>query len=382
MEVLELARWPVGGIRTYFRYVFGDARFRRHRLTFAVPDRDVLPLLQRHLPAGSFFFVPVRNSTADLAWATLRLLITGNYALVHSHGFTAGAIATPLCRLFGVPHLMTAHDVFQPGQFRGIRGRIKRAMLGKLFSGIDAIHAVTNDGAANIVEYFPVIRRERLHTILHGIDVEAFRTGPVQDLRAAIGSGGADVFLIGFFGRFMAQKGFRYLVGAIDLLVRERQLPRKPLVLAFGDGGYAREDFAMIAERGLEEYFVRIPHTDDIAAALRGVDLVAMPSLWEACGLLAMEALVAGTPIVGTGCIGLREVLDGSPACTVEPADSVALADAVEQELRTPRRQEFADYAPQAALRFALEQPVQELLALYANTAGKAASGYVGNQAE
>ncbi len=106
MEVLELARWPVGGIRTYFRYVFGNKLFREHFLTFVVPDSRLLPLLQQHLPDGSYRFVATKNSATGMLVATARQLAAGRFSLVHSHGFTAGAIAAPLCMLFRVPHIM------------------------------------------------------------------------------------------------------------------------------------------------------------------------------------------------------------------------------------------------------------------------------------
>jgi len=370
MNVLELARWPVGGIRTYFRYVFGNVLFRKHFLTFVVPGSRLLPLLQQHLPDDSYRYVATRDSTVRMFAATAIQLAGGRFSLVHSHGFTAGAIAAPLCILFRVPHIMTAHDVFQPGQFPGLQGRIKKRVLERLFRKVDVIHTVTEDGRENLLEYLPSLDRSRIHTILHGIDVAEFSGAPAQDFRRTTAGLGEHDFLIGFFGRFMAQKGFRYLVEAMDILINRRHLPRRPVVITFGDGGYSREEYAAIKQRRLGDYFVKLPHTDDMPGSVKGVDLVAMPSLWEACGLLAMEALVAGTPIIGTSCIGLREVLAGSPARIIPPADAGALADAIELEMATPRNHEFLAWAPHAATRFAPDRPVGEVLDLYRLVAG------------
>lgn len=370
MKVLELARWPVGGIRTYFRYVFGNSLFREHFLIFVAPDQRLSSLLRQHLPDGSYHFVATKNSVAGMLVATLRQLAGGSLSLVHSHGFTAGAIAAPLCMLFRMPHIMTAHDVFQPGQFAGLRGRLKLRTLEKLFRSVDIIHTVTEDGRENLLEYMPSLEHSRIHTILHGIDVAEFSRACAQDFRHTTAGLEEHDFLIGFFGRFMAQKGFRYLVEAMDILVNRRHLARRPVVVTFGEGGYSREEYAAIQERGLGDNFVKLPHTDDMPGAIKGVDLVAMPSLWEACGLLAMEALVAGTPIIGTDCLGLRNVLAGSPAHIVPPADAGALANAIELEMTTPRREQFLDWVPQAVARFAPDRPAAELLALYRLAAG------------
>ena len=365
MDVLELARWPVGGIRTYFRYVFGHQLFRGHYLTFVAPEGSVLPVLQQYLPENGFRFVATRDIGTGLLIATARLLAGGRFSLVHSHGFTAGAIAAPLCKLFGVPHLMTAHDVFQPGQFSGLRGDIKKRVLGRLFRMVDVIHAVTEDGRENMLEYFPFLDQDRIHTILHGIDVAAFSSAAAQDFRHTIEGLGDNDFLIGFFGRFMAQKGFRDLVNAIDILSKSNDLSRVPRVLTFGEGGFVREDYELISAMGLDEYFIRLPLTNDMAGAIKGMDLVVMPSRWEACGLLAMETLVSGVPLVGTSCIGLREVLEGTPASLVPPADPVQLAEKISHEMGAGRRHEFVEYVPHALRRFSVDRHAGELVRLY-----------------
>ena len=103
---------------------------------------------------------------------------------------------------------------------------------------------------------------------------------------------------------------------------------------------------------------------------MAAVDVVAMPSRWEACGLLGREALAAGVPIVGGNCIGLREVLAGSPAPLVEPLDHRALGNALLELLEDGAKAKFQAYAPEAHERFALERPCTELRCLYSQVAG------------
>jgi glycosyltransferase involved in cell wall biosynthesis len=165
----------------------------------------------------------------------------------------------------------------------------------------------------------------------------------------------------------MGQKGFRLIVQAIRLIRDEQLLPVVPHVATFGWGGFIREDYAYLEELGLKDYFHQMPQTNNMAGALKGVDLVAMPSRWEACGLLAMEALAAGAPIVGSDCVGLREVLDGTPARQVAVGDQSALADALVAEIKNldQRRVAFQAYQPQAVKRFAIDRPARALADLY-----------------
>jgi glycosyltransferase involved in cell wall biosynthesis len=263
-----------------------------------------------------------------------------------------------------VPHIMTAHDVFQDVQFVGWKGRFKRFALTALMNRISFLHTVSEDGAKNLRQYLPGVAATKLRPILNGIDCESFFNAQARNIRAELGLGDHQV-VIGFFGRFMGQKGFRYLVEAISLLINDPSVSRKPVVVAFGWGGYVREDWSSLERRGLAEHFFNMPHTDDMPAAIKGVDIVAMPSLWEAGPLLAMEALAAGVPITGTNCIGLREVLEGSPADQVPLRDAKALAASLKNYINEPRNKSFEAYIPEAHRRFAIERSVDALRLLY-----------------
>ena len=200
--------------------------------------------------------------------------------------------------------------------------------------------------------------------IVNGIDVKRFIHVSKRDLHEELDLP-VDVFLIGFFGRFMAPKGFRVLVDAVKELTRNPDIGRRYVVVCFGWGGYIREDQNYINQSGLHEFFRFLPFSADIGSAFRGVDIVAMPSLWEACPLLAMESLVSGTPIVGTSCNGLGEVLNGTPAYVVNPGDAKALADALLSAMNVDRSNEFREYSPNAVQRFDVKRTVRELVKLY-----------------
>ena len=81
-----------------------------------------------------------------------------------------------------------------------------------------------------------------------------------------------------------------------------------------------REERAALERAGLRSYFSFLPHLPEVASTLKAVDVVAIPSLWEAMPLLPMEAMVAGVPVVGTNCIGLGEILVDSPSAIVSPS--------------------------------------------------------------
>lgn len=360
-RILLVVRYPVGGILSYIKYIYRQPCFDEYMFTILAPGPELQAVFEKLFNQCGSEFIICKNG-ADMIMKSWRYLRENQVDLVHSHGFTAGCLSVIPAKYSQIPHLMTMHDVLQDDQFVGIKGNLMKTVLPTVFNKIDVIHTVSHDATDNFKLFAPKLNEKKIAIIPHGIDVDRFAEAEKTDFRTA---SEYETFLVGFFGRFMSQKGFRYLVDAVDIIQRNKLSDRKLLVLTFGWGGFIREEYQNIEEKGLQDFFRMIPFTDDMPGAIKGVDMVAMPSLWEACGLLGMEALVAGVPIVGTHCIGLREVLRDSPAVMVAPRNSLVLAEAIANEMNCPRTDEFNVYAPIAKERFTLTKPTSGLKALY-----------------
>jgi len=367
MHVLMSALQPQGGIRTFFRYIYGHPVFSGSHFTLVAPDQGLSDYLGKFVPKMRIRVVPAEADNLRFIFQLRKIARLGTFDVIHSHGFSAG-ILTELARTgLALPHLMTAHDVFLPVQFSGRWGQLKKWCMTQIFRRMTAIHTVSEDACQNLHEFFPGIATARVHAILHGIDTAYFRDSAPAGLKQTIGLA-ENVPLIGFFGRFMGQKGFRLLVDAMERIVNGKLLDIPPHVASFGWNGYIREDYDYLKGKGLGPYFHQLDQTHEIGTMIKAVDLVAMPSRWEACGLLAMEALASGVPIVGSDCIGLREVLAGSPAKPFRAGDSSTLCEAIVTELRQlpERKRAFKEYQPQAVARFDIDRPARSLAGLYA----------------
>lgn len=364
MKVLLVARWPVGGIRTYIRYIYSNPVFADYEITLIAPDLDLHQFLLTYLPEARIQFRPTENDNNSIIREVKLCLKEASYDVIHSHGFSAGVL-TSIAVVFKQPtfHVMTVHDVFRDELFKGMKGRLKLWGLNIIYRQLDAVLTVGEDCYQNFINYMPAVKRSKIKNIDHGVDVERFASASKRDFKVELGLP-KNQKIIGFFGRFMSQKGFSDLVEAIKILSEAKAKNDMPLVLTFGWGGFIREEYQRIAELGLQDYFKQMPFTDDMPAAIKGVDMVVMPSRWEACGLLAMEVLGAGVPLIGTNCIGLRCVLKGTPAYKVDPYDPVGLATAIEDQLNQGD-QLFKAYQSKAIERFNLERPAQELHQFY-----------------
>jgi len=227
---------------------------------------------------------------------------------------------------------------------------------------MDVIHSVSHDSHRNLLGWFPSLanRGNRLVVIPNGIALKPFQQAERRDYRRELHLPD-DTFLIGFLGRFMPPKGFCFLVDALELLIRESSLPKTPVILAFQTGGYMAQEIRRLKEMRLDRYVHFLPFTPNVASALRGLDVVTIPSLWEACPLLPMEAMVAGVPVIGTTCPGLREVLANTPSVMCPPGDAQALAVALSREINNPTRQAAESFRQEAARRFNVRTQVRRL---------------------
>src|SRR5436190_18410154 len=357
LNVLTVVRWPVGGIRTYLKYTYPlvAREIPDFEVTLVVPAVEEIAALRRDLATVNvkFILVSERCSFKEFVDAVRAELRTQNFDLIHSHGFTAAAATTLFARLKGVPHITTLHDILQRSQFRGFKGWLKLTGLRLFLASINVVQAVGNDARDNLVEVVGGSVGRRVVVIRNGIATDHFLKSSGHDLKQELKLP-RETLLIGFFGRFMAQKGFKYLVEAVHTL--ETQHPGSVRVVTFGAGAFIREEMAAIERLGLAHCFFFQPFSPDVGGLLKSVDVVAIPSLWEAMPLLPMEALVCGAPIVGTDCIGLKEALADSPAHVVPKANAAQLAAALLHEKSKSTRAAAQNFSVEAARRFSVER--------------------------
>ncbi|WP_077531442.1 glycosyltransferase family 4 protein [Vreelandella utahensis] len=368
MEVLAFARHPGGGIRTYIYYVYSNAAFSDTNITLLTPETDSMDsLLAGMNNVGSH--VKSKESVVYLLISIIRTLLKVKPQVLHSHGFTAGLLAVIPARLLGVPHVITTHDVLRDAQFQGVVGRLKRRLIGRVLSLATVINPVGKDAARNLQDNYSYLNgSRRMVSIRNGIDTNQFLGDQRRDVREEAGVAQCDL-LAGFFGRFMAQKGFSTLVEAVAQWNSREGRTLK--VACFGWGGFIREEQAELTRRGLMEYFHFFPGTDEMAEALRGVDAVVIPSRWEACPLLPMEAFVAGVPVIASTCIGLNEVVHATPALTFEVESVEGLLQCLERfaNEEDALKERAEAFRSEAASRFDVAGTARSLKELFMDVA-------------
>lgn len=124
-KILLVIRHPVGGIKTYLKYVYKEKYFSDFDFTIVMPASGEAEQLLEQEINNRVTFIGCENDTLSLLKSLFFIMKDSDFSLVHSHGFTSGACTSMLARLNGLPHLMTSHDVMLDKQFSGVKGNVK-----------------------------------------------------------------------------------------------------------------------------------------------------------------------------------------------------------------------------------------------------------------
>jgi len=176
---------------------------------------------------------------------------------------------------------------------------------------------------------------------------------------------GPDCPLVTIVARLVPQKGLFDLVRAAALVHDAEPGARFLLV---GRGGLRAKLEAAIDDHGLDGTIRLLGFRRDVDRILAGSDLMALPSHWEGFGMVLLEAMAAGRPIVATRVGAIPEVVaDGETGILVPPRDPDTLATAILRLLRRPAEAEEMGRAGRRRLgtEFGIDRAVREHEALY-----------------
>ena len=188
-----------------------------------------------------------------------------------------------------------------------------------------------------------------------GIDLERFGSGR----RVLEGR------IVGNVARLASQKGHRFLLEAVPLVVERHPDARFVIV---GDGELRSELEQRTHDLGVVDRVLFTGARDDVPDLLASFELFAFPSLFEGLCLAVIEAQAAGVPVVATPVGGIREtVVDGESGFLVPVEDAAALAARISWCLEHPgEARRVAEQARRRVLERHSEQAmVDRTLALY-----------------
>ncbi|GAB4396805.1 MAG: hypothetical protein OHK0053_11760 [Microscillaceae bacterium] len=180
-----------------------------------------------------------------------------------------------------------------------------------------------------------------------------------------------DVFLAGLVGRIDPGKGQEYLIEALALL-RQEGLPIEILLLGEEtkgeEGRYLPYLQKQVQQEGLEPFVHFRPFTRQIAQAYASLDVFCMTSKAETFGMVTVEAMASGLPVIGTASGGTPELIQSEETgILIPPQDAMALAQAIAYLYQNPEKARLLGQKAQASVqaRFHYRVQVEKIQALW-----------------
>jgi len=205
--------------------------------------------------------------------------------------------------------------------------------------------------------------QDRYTVIPTGIDMEPYRSGDGSDLRAR--RNWQDDKVLISIGRLAPEKNWETLLRAAAIVYRDRSDLH---VVLIGDGPdkAALQDLAAeldIAER--VTFTGELPFSQ-IPSYLKAADLFGFTSVTETQGLVTMEAMAAGLPVVAVDGSGTRDIVDNGEQGFLVPNDAKALAASITKLLESPERMaHFSANALEKAKTFDVNYLAKKLIGVY-----------------
>lgn len=339
-------------------------RARGHQVTAlcSAGSKIEKDMTKRQIPV--VHFAPAGYFDPVTLWRTRSFLKRQAVDLIHAHYSRDLWTLAPLSAMSGkIPIVFIKHI----GTQKPKRDPFHRWIYGHIRHTI----AISQVIAHNLAATHP-IDPERISVIHHGLDLSLYNSLEEKRQQARVELDiKPDEILIGTVGRLQEGKGhLEFLEMAKSISV---EFPNSRFIIVGeptkGEEHRANAIYHKISQIGLGHRLILAGFRKDIPSALAAMDIFAFPSHAEAFGLVLIEAMAAGLPVISSRCDGVLDIVkDGETGILVEPKSAAQLAKAVRTLLLDASLRHRLSRAGRQDVerRFSIERMVNEVENIYA----------------
>ena len=340
-----------------------------------------------HIPAGPEVYLPketLAEYTDLFAQGIMDFSVKKGikYDLVHAHYWLSGLAGQILKSAWHVPMLQMFHTL---GLMKQKIGRTSEEREGAyrydgerlVMQNADRIIAATEAERSQLEDLYG-LNPHKVTIIPPGVDIHHFYPIPQDEAKEAIGISAKDRMAL-FVGRIEPLKGVDTLIEAMAIVKRTCKTFRCPHYLVIiggdpeGDEEFVSSEMQRLqlqcTELGLDEIVVFLGKRDQntLPYYYSAAEVVVMPSHYESFGMVALEAMACGTPVIASRVGGLAYLIkDGETGYFVPAQDPQALSEKlrlifINQGLRTRLGRQAVDYAQ----NFSWEWVTKQIIHVY-----------------
>jgi L-malate glycosyltransferase len=265
--------------------------------------------------------------------ATFKLLrIVRKYKidLIHAHYVMPPGLIAIICSLFsGTKTAITIHgsDIFILA-----RKPLLKSIIKFILKRSDYIFVVSDSLKENVQKLGIAGVENKLSVTYNAVDVERFRPDQMSTFKKEMNIDSQKPVVL-FVGNLVWQKGVEYLIRTKEFLNENAE------IVIVGDGPLL-DELKAIVEFEKMEGIIFTGARNDIEKIMPAADIVVVPSISESFGIVILEAMASGKPVVATNVGGIPEVVNKEIGIIVNPEDPVGLAEAIDKILQDKELQE------------------------------------------
>jgi phosphatidylinositol alpha-mannosyltransferase len=354
-----------GGVQQHVLQLAEVLRARGHEVSVLAPASPDVALPEYVVSAGKAIPIPYNGSVARLQFSPAvhgrvrRWLADGDFDVLHLHEPNAPSLSMWALRIAEGPIVATFHTSTTKSLTLSVFQSLLRPWHEKIVGRI----AVSDVARRWQMEALGTDAVE----IPNGVDVEALSSAPLLDGYPRRGK------TVLFLGRYdESRKGLAVLLEALPTVI-ERFPDLQVLVVGHGDEDELRRETG-----GFAEHMCFLGLVDDAgkASAMRSADVYCAPNIGgESFGIVLVESMAAGTPVVASDLDAFRRVLDdGKLGRLVPVGDGAALADALIEMLSDDvLRDRYVAAASEAVQRYDWSVVASQIMRVYETVAGSGA---------
>ncbi|MCS7248504.1 MAG: glycosyltransferase [Anaerolineales bacterium] len=340
-----------------------------------------------HIPAGPEIPLPKEelvNFIGEFVEGVVKFAARKkcHYDLIHSHYWMSGVVALGLKKIWNVPVVHMFHTLGKMKQrvaqsAEEAEGEYRIEGEKRILEGVDRIVAATPAELAQL-QWLYQADLSKIEVIPPGVDLSRFYPIPMDEAKEYIGMRPCERMLL-FVGRIEPIKGLDVLFRAIAWMRENGFWQRHPFCLAVIGGkeegsdkvaSLEQERLATLrAEYGLEDLvaFLGKKSQDTLPYYYSAAEVVVVPSHYESFGMVALEAMACGTPVVASNVGGLAYLVqDGITGFTVPVDEPQLLGERIEQILANPDlRRKMGQQAAEFAKGYGWDTVAQKIVSLY-----------------
>lgn len=257
-------------------------------------DSTIIPKKITEL-GGRIFLIPPYQYQISYQKQLIRLFKENKYKIVYSHLNAISIFPLFAAKIAGVP-IRIAHNHSTAG-----KGELKKNILKYILRPFSKVFpnklCSCSEYAAQWLFGKKVVEEDKVTIWKNAIDIDRFifRNDIRYKIRKELDI--EDKFVVGHVGRFIHQKNHMFI---IDIFSEVYNKDRNSVLLLVGTGKLMNDVKKKVASLGLDDNVIFIGNSDSVESLYQAMDVFIFPSFYEGLGMCAVEAQIAGLPVIAS----------------------------------------------------------------------------------